>query len=41
MFAYIVKIGKKPYWTVVVLHGLLNLFAILIDPIEKSIFGAM
>lgn len=39
MFAYIIKIDKKTYWTVVVLHGLMNLFSILIDPIEKTIFN--
>jgi membrane protease YdiL (CAAX protease family) len=39
MFAYIVKLHKKPYWTVVTLHGLINLFAILIDPIEQHVFG--
>ena len=39
MFAYIVKLHKKPYWTVVTLHGLTNLFAILIDPIEKIFFS--
>lgn len=38
MFAYIVRIDRKPYWTVTVLHGLMNLFSILIDPIEKMIF---
>lgn len=39
MFAYIVKLDKSPYWTVVVLHGLMNLFSILIDPVEKIIFN--
>lgn len=39
MFAYIVRIEKKPYWIVTVLHGLMNLFSILIDPVEKMIFN--
>ena len=39
MFAYIIRINKKPYWTVVVLHGFMNLFSILIDPLEKTIFN--
>ena len=29
MYAYILRIGKKPYWTVVAIHLLLNLSAIL------------
>jgi len=37
MSVYIVKLGKNPFWIVSVLHGLLNLFAIFIDPLEKSI----
>ena len=41
MFAYIVRINKSPYWTVVVLHGLMNLFSIFIDPVEKIIFNMM
>jgi membrane protease YdiL (CAAX protease family) len=39
MMAYIIKIDKNPYWTVVLLHGLMNLFSIVIDPIEKTIFN--
>lgn len=39
MFVYIIKIGNRPYWTVAVLHGLMNLFSIYIDPIEKVIFN--
>ena len=39
MLAYIVRIEKKPYWIVAVLHGLMNLFSILIDPVEKMIFN--
>jgi hypothetical protein len=39
MFAYVAKIGKKPYWTVATLHALTNLFALLIDPVEKNVFG--
>ena len=41
MYAYIVRINKKPYWTVAALHGLANLFAIFVDPIEKIIFGVV
>jgi hypothetical protein len=41
MLAYIIKIDKNPYWTVVLLHGLMNLFSIVIDPIEKTIFNVM
>ena len=41
MYAYIVRINKNPYWTVVALHGLTNLFAIFIDPIEKIVFGVV
>jgi membrane protease YdiL (CAAX protease family) len=41
MFAYIIKLYKNPYWFVVILHGLMNLFAIFIDPVEKLIFGAI
>ena len=29
MSAFIIKIDKEPYWTVVVLHGLINLLVIL------------
>jgi membrane protease YdiL (CAAX protease family) len=39
MFVYIAKLHKKPYWIVVTLHGLINLFALLIDPVEKQIFS--
>ena len=41
MFAYIVKLHRpeKSYWIVVSLHGLTNLFAILIDPVEKVVLG--
>lgn len=38
MFIYIIKINRKPYWTVVILHSLMNLYSIFIDPIEKIIF---
>jgi membrane protease YdiL (CAAX protease family) len=41
MYAYIVKLHKKPYWTVVTLHGLMNLFAIFMDPIETIVFSGM
>jgi hypothetical protein len=41
MFAYIIKLHKNPYWFVVILHGLMNLFAIFIDPVEKYIFGVI
>ena len=41
MYAYIVRINKNPYWTVVALHGLINLFVILINPVEKNIFGVV
>lgn len=39
MSAYILRLNKNPYWTVAVIHALTNLFAILIDPVEKSVFG--
>ncbi|MDR2475286.1 MAG: CPBP family intramembrane metalloprotease [Bacteroidales bacterium] len=39
MVAYISKFYKKAYWTVAVLHGLINLFAIFFDHTEKCIFG--
>lgn len=38
MFTYIIKINKKAYWIVVILHSLMNLYSIFIDPIEKIIF---
>lgn len=41
MFSFIIRIGKTPYLTVVVLHGLMNLFSILIDDVEKIIFNAV
>lgn len=38
MLTYIIRIGNKPYFTVAVLHSLINLFGIIIDPIETMIF---
>lgn len=39
MFTYIIRIENRPYWTVAILHGLMNLFSIFIDPVEKIIFN--
>jgi membrane protease YdiL (CAAX protease family) len=38
MYTYIVMQGKHAYWAVVLLHSLINLFAVLSEPIEKIIF---
>lgn len=39
MFTYIIRIENRPYWTVAILHSLMNLFSIIIDPFEKNIIN--
>lgn len=39
MSAYVLRKGKNPYWIVATLHALMNLFVLLIEPIELKWFG--
>lgn len=39
MSAYILRKGENPYWTVTALYALTNLFVLIVDPIEKMVFG--